>query len=187
MLEIKYVKAGDLIPYVNNSRAHSDEQVTQVASSMKEFGFTNPILIDDSGGIIAGHGRLMAANKLGMKEVPTIVLSGLTDAQRKAYVIADNKLALNSVWDEELLKLEISALYELDFNTDLLGFDDNELSYILNGWDSDLNNIEDKEPQEPTEFKIRVSGKVIDVDAVLSTLDRAIADSGIDGVTIEKA
>jgi 16S rRNA G966 N2-methylase RsmD len=130
-LEIEYRQIDDLIPYVNNSRTHSDEQVTQVASSIKEFGFTNPILVDDQGGIIAGHGRLMAARKLGMDEVPTIVLGGLSDAQRKAYVIADNKLALNSGWDEDLLKIEIEELGMLDFDLGLLGFDDGELDSIL--------------------------------------------------------
>ena len=123
MLKINYRKSGDLIPYVNNSRTHSDQQVQQVASSIKEFGFTNPILIDEDSGIIAGHGRLMAAQKLGLDEVPTITLEGLTEAQRKAYVIADNKLALNSGWDDELLKVEIEALSDSDFDLDILGWD----------------------------------------------------------------
>ena len=98
-LSIEYRNINDLIPYVNNSRTHSDEQVTQIAASIKEFGFTNPILIDEQGGVIAGHGRVMAAKKLGLEQVPTITLAGLSDAQRKAYVIADNKLALNAGWD----------------------------------------------------------------------------------------
>jgi ParB-like chromosome segregation protein Spo0J len=114
----------DLIPYIGNSRTHSDEQITQVASSIKEFGFTNPILIDESNGIIAGHGRLMAAKKLGLDSVPCIVLEGLTEAQKKAYVIADNQLALNSGWDLDTLKLELDHLKEVDFDIDLLGFDD---------------------------------------------------------------
>lgn len=129
-LKIEYKNTDSLIPYVNNSRTHSDEQVTQVASSIKEFGFTNPLLIDEQGGIIAGHGRLMAANKLELEQVPTITLVGLTEAQRKAYVIADNKLALNSGWDEELLSLEIEQLKELDFDIDLLGFDADELAEL---------------------------------------------------------
>ena len=123
MLKINYRKSGDLIPYVNNSRTHSEQQVQQVASSIKEFGFTNPILIDEDSGIIAGHGRLMAAQKLGLDEVPTITLEGLTESQRKAYVIADNKLALNSGWDDQLLKVELEALSDLDFNLDVLGWD----------------------------------------------------------------
>lgn len=131
-LKIEYKNTDSLIPYVNNSRTHSDEQVTQVASSIKEFGFTNPILIDEQGGIIAGHGRLMAANKLGLDTVPTITLVGLSEAQRKAYIIADNKLALNSGWDYKLLRLEIGSLESLDFDIELLGFDELEIDSIFN-------------------------------------------------------
>jgi len=120
----KIINIGELIPYANNSRTHSDEQVIQIASSIKEFGFTNPILIDESGGVIAGHGRILAAKKLSFDELPCIVLDGLTEAQKKAYVIADNQLALNSGWDMEMLKVEIEGLKELDFDVELLGFDD---------------------------------------------------------------
>jgi ParB family transcriptional regulator, chromosome partitioning protein len=123
MLSIEYISTGLLVPYINNSRTHSQQQVQQVASSIKEFGFTNPILIDDGGGVIAGHGRLLAAQMLGLDEVPTITLEGLTEAQRKAYVIADNKLALNSGWDDQLLKVEIEALSDSDFDLDILGWD----------------------------------------------------------------
>ncbi len=131
MLSINYRKSGDLIPYINNSRTHSDQQVQQVASSIKEFGFTNPILIDEDDGIIAGHGRLMAAQKLGLDEVPTITLEGLTEAQRKAYVIADNQLAMNADWDLDALKVEVERLTELDFDIDLLGFDDDVLAGLM--------------------------------------------------------
>lgn len=123
-LQIEYIETEKLIPYVNNSRTHSDEQVTQICASIKEFGFTNPILIDESEGIIAGHGRVSAAKRLGMVQVPCIRLIGLTKAQRKAYVIADNQLALNAGWDLELLKIEIDQLKELDFDLNLLGFGD---------------------------------------------------------------
>jgi ParB-like chromosome segregation protein Spo0J len=132
MIDIEYKKTDTLIPYVNNSRTHDDAQVSQIAASIKEFGFTNPLLIDSEGGIIAGHGRLMAAKKLGMDEVPTILLDGLSDAQKKAYVIADNKLALNAGWDMDLLAVEIEQLKELDFDIGLLGFDDDGLATILN-------------------------------------------------------
>lgn len=132
MLSINYRKSGDLIPYINNSRTHSDQQVQQVASSIKEFGFTNPILIDEDDGIIAGHGRLMAAQKLGLDEVPTITLEGLTEAQRKAYVIADNQLAMNADWDVDALKVEVERLTELDFDIDLLGFDEDVLAGLIN-------------------------------------------------------
>ena len=123
MLKIEYVATDDLIPYINNSRTHSESQIKQIAASIREFGFTNPILIDEGGSVIAGHGRLVAAELLDLDEVPTITLEGLTEAQRKAYVIADNKLALNSGWDDELLKIEIETLKNLDFDTDLLGWD----------------------------------------------------------------
>jgi len=130
-LSVVYLKTSDLIPYINNSRTHSDEQVAQVAASIKEFGFTNPILIDEDGGIIAGHGRLLAAKKLKLDNVPTITLEGLTDAQRKAYIIADNKLALNAGWDFEVLAMELGQLKDLDFNIDIIGFDSNEMIDIL--------------------------------------------------------
>lgn len=131
-LQIEYRNINDLIPYINNSRTHSDEQVTQIASSIKEFGFTNPILIDEQGGVIAGHGRILAGKKLNLKEVPTITLAGLTEAQKKAYVIADNKLALNSDWDMDLLKIELNRLEEMDFDLSLTGFDDFELQQLEN-------------------------------------------------------
>ena len=134
-MQIEQLKVGDLIPYVNNSRTHSDEQVMQVASSIKEFGFTNPILIDDDGGIIAGHGRLMAAKKLGLVDVPCIRLGHLSEAQRKAYVIADNQLAINSEWDLDLLKIELEELDNFDFDLKLLGFDIDELNKIIKGAD----------------------------------------------------
>lgn len=130
-LKIEYLSTAELIPYINNSRTHSDEQVQQVASSIKEFGFTNPILIDEDKGIIAGHGRLQAAQLLNLDNIPTITLEGLTEAQRKAYVIADNQLALNSGWDLEKLKVELERLNEVEFNLDLLGFDDDFLKDLL--------------------------------------------------------
>jgi DNA modification methylase len=126
-IEIRYKKVEDLIPYVNNSRTHSDDQVSQIASSMKEFGWTNPILLDGENGIIAGHGRLMAAKKLNQSEVPTIELAGLTEVQKKAYIIADNKLALNAGWNDEILKLEIAELKNAGFDLGLTGFNIDEL------------------------------------------------------------
>ena len=129
-LKVLYKKTADLKPYVNNSRTHSDEQIDQIAASINEFGFTNPLLIDDEG-IIAGHGRLLAAIKLEMIKVPTIKLVGLSKAQRKAYVIADNQLALNAGWDEDLLRSELMELTDMDFDLDLIGFDDDDLSTLL--------------------------------------------------------
>lgn len=136
-LTIQYKSVDKLIPYVNNSRTHSPEQIKQVASSIREFGFTNPILIDADGGIIAGHGRLQAAQLLGLKEVPTIQLKDLTESQKKAYIIADNKLALNAGWDEELLKLELQSLDDKDWG--LTGFNPDELNVLMNGWESDID------------------------------------------------
>ena len=127
-LAVVYRKTADLIPYVNNARTHSDEQITQIASSIKEFGFNNPILIDGENGVIAGHGRLMAAKKLGLDQVPTIELTGMTEAQKKAYILADNKIALNSGWDYDLLKIEISELPKNIF--ELTGFTENELENL---------------------------------------------------------
>lgn len=147
MLKINYRETGELIPYVNNSRTHSEQQVQQVASSIKEFGFTNPILIDEQDGIIAGHGRLLAAQKLKLDEVPTITLEGLTDAQRKAYVIADNQLALNADWDIDALKVEVDRLTELDFDIDLLGFDDDFLSSLLEEEPAEGLTDEDSVPE----------------------------------------
>lgn len=125
--KIEQIETGKLIPYARNSRTHSEAQVAQIAGSIREFGFTNPVLIDAENGIIAGHGRIMAAQKLGLKDVPCIRLDHLTETQRKAYVIADNKLALNSGWDEEMLSLELSDLRELDFDLGLLGFTEDEV------------------------------------------------------------
>lgn len=135
-LQIEQLQVTDLIPYVNNSRTHDDKQVAQIAASIKEFGFTNPILIDEDNGIIAGHGRLQAAQMLDMDKVPCIRLTGLSDIQKKAYVIADNKLALNAGWDTELLQLEILNMQNANYDISLLGFDEKELLKLL-GQDDD--------------------------------------------------
>lgn len=129
-LEITYLPLDGLIPYANNSRTHSEAQVAQIAASIREFGFTNPVLIDEDGGIIAGHGRVMAARKLALDLVPTIMLAGLTETQRKAYVIADNKLALNAGWDDELLALELQELGEIGFDLELTGFTQEEIDAL---------------------------------------------------------
>ena len=127
-----------LIPYINNSRTHSDEQVAQIAASIKEFGWTNPILVDGENGIIAGHGRLMAARKLGYTEVPTIELKDLTETQRKAYIIADNRLALNAGWDNEMLTIELNDLLADGFALEMLGFDAGIVEQLLMGETADL-------------------------------------------------
>ena len=129
--EIKHWPIDRLIPYARNARTHSEAQIAQIAASIREFGFTNPILVDSKAGVIAGHGRLLAARKLNLPEVPVIVFDHLTENQKRAYVIADNKLALNAGWDEELLRLELAALRDEDFGLDVLGFEDEELAHLL--------------------------------------------------------
>ena len=135
-LQITYKRPIEIQQWPDNSRTHSTKQIAQLCASIKEFGFTNPILVDEQDYIIAGHGRLEAAEILQIEMVPTIRLDGLSEAQKAAYVIADNKLALNAGWDEELLQQEIQKLQDMDFNLDLLGFDDDELTDLLIG---DLN------------------------------------------------
>jgi len=149
-MQIEQRPVSELVPYVSNSRTHSDEQVAQIAASIKEFGFNNPVLLDGNKGIIAGHGRVMAARKLGIAELPTIELSHLTDAQRKAYIIADNKLALNAGWDMDLLKLEMQGLDEEGFDLSLTGFGDDELATILADQTEGLTD-EDAVPEAPEE------------------------------------
>ena len=150
-MKIKNVGVETLIPYVNNSRTHSDEQIAQIAASIKEFGWTNPILVDGENGIIAGHGRLMAARKLGYKEVPVIELSELTDTQRKAYIIADNRLALNAGWDNEMLTIELNDLLADGFALDILGFDPKELDALLEPEVIEGLTDEDAVPDVPDE------------------------------------
>jgi ParB-like chromosome segregation protein Spo0J len=151
-LKITMTPVDELVPYAGNARTHSDAQIAQIAASISEFGFTNPILAGGDKVIIAGHGRLLAAQKLKMAAVPVIVLDDLSEAQRRALVIADNKLAENAGWDEELLRIELAALGELDFDLDLLGFSDEELEELL----GDLDGMalgeaegEDDIPEQP--------------------------------------
>lgn len=143
----------DLIPYARNSRTHNEEQIAQIMASIKEFGFTNPILIGSDNVIIAGHGRLLAAQRLGLTEVPVICLPDLTETQRKALVIADNKIALNAGWDEEMLALEMAELEKSDFNLDILGFSEDELKELENFGESQTEaKSEDNEiPEAPVE------------------------------------
>jgi len=143
-----------LIPWARNPRTHSDAQIAQIAASIAEFGFNNPILVDTKAGIIAGHGRLLAARKLGLTEVPVIVLDHLTEAQKRAYVIADNKLAENAGWDDEMLRVEIEALQDESFDVSLLGFEDEELARLLAAQDV-IEGLTDEDavpelPETPT-------------------------------------
>lgn len=152
---VETIDIESLIPYARNSRTHSDSQVAQIAASIKEFGFTNPVLIDGDGGIIAGHGRVMAARKLKLAEVPCIRLGHLTEIQKRAYVIADNKLAMNSGWDNEMLKLEFAELTDEGFDLDLIGFSEEELAEILKNPEQLTEGLTDEDatpdlPEEPT-------------------------------------
>lgn len=120
-----------LVPYARNARTHSDSQVAEIAASIGRFGFNNPVLVDETGSIIAGHGRVLAAKRLGMDEVPVVVLSHLTDAERRAYILADNKLAEKAGWDEDLLRLELADLQDLDIDLNVIGFEDKEIDRLL--------------------------------------------------------
>ncbi|MFU0530823.1 site-specific DNA-methyltransferase [Gardnerella vaginalis] len=151
--EMQYYLAdvSELIPYVRNARTHSEAQVSQIAASIREFGFLSPILVAEDNTILAGHGRLAAALKLGLKKVPCVKENHLTETQKRAYIIADNKLSLNAGWDSELLAVELSELEGADFNLDLLGFDEAELSGIFDA-DKDVNEDDfdvEKELEEP--------------------------------------
>ncbi len=152
MSQVEKVSIEKLIPYARNARTHDEAQVSQIAASIKEFGFNNPILISDDYSIIAGHGRLAAARKLGLAEVPVIRLSHLSDTQRKAYVLADNRLALNAGWDNDLLKLELIELKAEDVDLEMLGFSVEELDGLLNALEpTEGLTDEDAVPEPPPE------------------------------------
>ncbi len=142
--DYKKVAVEKLIPYARNSRTHSAEQVDQIAASIKEFGFLNPIITDGENGIVAGHGRVMAAKKLGLKELPCIDASHLTETQRRAYIIADNKIAINSDWDTEMLRVEFHELQEMAFDLELTGFSLDEMTNIFDEPDFQPGSEEDQ-------------------------------------------
>ena len=153
-LKIVYKKTEDLIPYARNSRTHDEGQIAQIAASIKEFGFTNPILLDGQNGIIAGHGRVLAAQHLGETKVPTIELSHLSNEQKRAYVITDNKLALNAGWDNELLALEINDLKDVGYDLDILGFGEHELQSLF-------GNEEKTDQDQPTKINFTIQFNII--------------------------
>lgn len=156
--KLKTVPTKDLIPYARNSRTHSDAQVSKIAASIREFGFLNPIIVDGKNGIIAGHGRVMAAQKLGLADVPVIEAAHLTDAQKRAYVIADNRLALDAGWDNEMLKIELQDLDLAGFDLGLTGFDLDELTDLLAEPTEGLTD-EDDVPEVPA-IPLTVEGDV---------------------------
>jgi len=187
-MQIEQIEVSKLIPYAKNSRTHDDAQVAQIAASIKEFGWTNPILVDGDKGIIAGHGRLMAARKLGLDKVPVIELKDMTEAQKKAYVIADNKLAMNAGWDMDFLKLELQDLEDADFDLSLTGFDDKELDQLLAPEIEEGLTDEDAVPEVPEEPKTKLGdiyilgnhrlmcGDSTSIDAVEKLLESQKAD-----------
>ena len=146
-----------LIPYARNARVHSDAQVAQIAASIAEFGFNNPVLTDPEGGIIAGHGRVMAARKLNYTHVPVITLGHLTPNQKRAFMLADNKLALNAGWDEDMLRLELEALAAQDFSLELTGFDEQELQNLL-AEVGEVSLLDADEAPEPQARAVTVPG-----------------------------
>ena len=174
-------KVADLIPYANNARTHSDEQVAQIAASIKEWGWTNPILIDEAGGIIAGHGRVMAARKLGINEVPVMIAKGWSKAQTKAYVLADNQLALNAGWDMDLLKVEMGDLNDQGFNLDLIGFDDMTLDALLTEATPEGLTDPDDVPEPPDDPVTKLG------DVWLLGKHRIVCGDSTDADTVAKA
>ncbi len=157
-LKIEHKPVDQLVPYVRNARTHSDEQVSQIAGSIAEFGFVNPILVGDDNVIIAGHGRLMAAHKMGLENVPVIYLSHLSEVQRRALVLTDNKLAENAGWDEDLLRLELEDLQAQDFDLELTGFDFDEIDRLLNADTEPAGNIDDDDIPETPDAPISKPG-----------------------------
>ena len=138
--DFQLVSISKLVPYVNNARTHSPEQINKLRASLREFGFINPVIIDREFGIIAGHGRVMAAREEGIAEVPCVFVDHLTEAQKKAYILADNRMAMDAGWDEELLRVEIEALQGADFDVGLTGFDDKEIADLFK---TDSGKVED--------------------------------------------
>lgn len=171
-LQVVYRKVEDLVPYEKNSRTHSDEQIEKIAASIKEFGWTSPILIDEDQGIIAGHGRLEAAKRLGMEEVPTIELTGLSEPQKRAIIIMDNKLALDAGWDESLLKEEIDWLVSHNYEVELTGFNEDEIKDLLS-YETELETAEEPEDEEEEPEEL-ADGVVTNVPTVVKTKPKEV-------------
>lgn len=171
-------KVADLVPYARNARTHTADQVNQLAASIREWGWTNPVLIDPDGTIIAGHGRVLAAQKLGIEEVPCMIAKGWTEAQRRAYVLADNKLALNAGWDDDLLRTEFGQLQEMKFDLSVIGFDEGEIALAIEGWNSDI-----KIPEAPADEHLFVIKVKVDRDVserAKAVISSALSDAGIE-------
>ncbi len=172
-----------LVPYARNARTHSDEQVGQIAASIKEWGWTTPILVDETGSIIAGHGRTLAAQRLQMTEVPVMVAKGWSDAKKRAYVLADNKLALNAGWDNEMLRLELGELQDMDFDLDLTGFTAEEIAAFQFDDDAKAEMPElrdgDKEPFQQKTFTLHDEQAEVVENAITLARTNPLADTGL--------
>ena len=180
-MEIIKKPIDSLIPYAKNARVHDETQIAQIAGSIKEFGFNNPVLIDKDNGIIAGHGRVMAARKLGLTEVPTILLDHLNETQRKAYILADNRIAINSTWDNEMLSLELMDIKD-DVSLAMLGFNVDELDALLKEISStELPNLPngDKQPFQQKTFTLHDEQFNIVDDAITKARTNPIIDTGL--------
>lgn len=179
----KTAAVADLIPYARNSRTHSEAQVSKIAASIREFGFLNPVIVDGSSGIIAGHGRIMAAQKLGIETVPVIEASHLTDAQRRAYVIADNRLALDAGWDDEMLRVEFAELADMGFDLELTGFELGEIEALDfdEGEEVGMPDLPDgdKEPFQQKTFTLHDEQAAIVDDAVTLARTNPLVDTGL--------
>ena len=138
-LQIVYKNVDDLIPYARNAKIHDENNINLIAGSIKSFGFNNPVLLDGENGIIAGHGRVLASKKLGIKQIPTIELQGLSDAEKRAYIIADNRLTEKSEWDKEILSLELQDLNELGIDLNIIGFNENDINKMIGTPESDTS------------------------------------------------
>ena len=172
-----------LVPYARNARTHSDEQVGQIAASIKEWGWTTPVLVDETGSIIAGHGRTLAAQRLKMTEVPVMVAKGWSDAKKRAYVLADNKLALNAGWDNEMLRLELGELQGMDFDLDLTGFTAEEIAAFQFDDDAETGMPElkdgDKEPFQQKTFTLHDEQAEVVDNAITLARTSPLADTGL--------
>ena len=164
--EMQLVPITKLVPYVNNARTHSPEQINKLRSSLREFGFINPVIIDRDYGVIAGHGRILAAKEEGINEVPCVFADHLTEAQKKAYIIADNRMAMDAGWDEELLRVEIESLQAVDFDPLLTGFDEKELSKLFDDGieaEDDDNYLTNDEFEKDVPVEIETEEEVIEI------------------------
>lgn len=169
---IKEVETSELKPYKNNSRIHEESQVNQIAKSIEKFGFTQPILIDEKNTVLAGHGRLLAAQKLGLKTVPVIILDNLSDAQKKAYVIADNKIGQNSKWNNEILRIEIEDIAKDGFDVGVLAFNDKEMSRLFDEFaDVKIDDFADDTPENP---KIMIECRKDDIYALVDQINELL-------------